>query len=80
MSRSEVQSVIAGNCEAAALAIFARALWISREQDQWLIGDLRFDREPGPGFAELLLDADSANCPTNIPPWSPPRTDVLVND
>jgi len=80
MSRSELQSVTAGNCEAAALAIFARALWISREQDQWLIGDLRFDREPGPGFAELLLDADAANCPTNIPPWSPPRSDVLVND
>lgn len=76
MSRSDLQTLVTGNCEAAALAIFARALWILRDNDQWLIGDLRFDREPGTGMAELLLDT-SPVCPANIPPWTPPRSDAL---
>jgi inner membrane protein len=77
MSRAGLQTLTGSNCEAAAFAVFARALLITREQDRWMIGDLRFDREPGPGFAELLLDANPAVCPGNIPPWTPPRSDLL---
>ena len=76
MAQSDLQALVAGNCEAAALAIFARALWVMRDDEQWLIGDLRFDREPGTGMAELLLD-NSPVCPANIPPWTPPRSDAL---
>lgn len=76
MSRAELQSVINPNCEATALGRFARALWVQRSQDSWIVGDLRFDREPGPGFAEISLTPNPA-CAGNVPPWTPPRNDVL---
>ncbi len=77
MSRVQVQSVIQDNCAAAALSRFARALFIRQREQQWLVGDLRFDREPGLGMAELALDASAATCPQHVPPWTPPRSDVL---
>jgi inner membrane protein len=78
MSRAELQSVARDNCEAAAFTRFARALFISRREQHWLIGDLRFDREPGLGLAEFELTANPASCPHNLPPWTPPRSDVLT--
>ncbi len=77
MSRAELQSVARDNCEAAAFTRFARALFISRREQHWLIGDLRFDREPGLGLAEFELTANPASCPHNLPRWTPPRSDVL---
>jgi inner membrane protein len=77
MSRRDVQTVIQSNCEASALSRFARALWVQRDNAAWIVGDLRFDREPGPGFAEIVVAADPV-CPANVPPWTPPRNDVLM--
>jgi inner membrane protein len=77
MSRAELQRVTAGNCEALAFSRFARALFVTRRESQWLIGDLRFDREPGLGLAELALTDNPASCPQHVPPWIPPRSDVL---
>jgi inner membrane protein len=48
-----------------------------REGKGWLIGDLRYDREPDLGFAELALPDELPQCPRNVPPWMPPRSDVL---
>jgi inner membrane protein len=77
MSLAEMQMLVQDNCEAAAFTRFARALWITRADTSWLLGDLRYDREPGLGFAELALPAAPQQCPRNIPPWTPPRSDVL---
>ncbi len=77
MSVAEVRSVSRQSCEAAAFTRFARALFVSRREDGWLIGDLRFDHEPGLGLAELALDSGHDNCPPFIPPWTPPRSDIL---
>ena len=41
----------------------------------WLLGDLRYDREPGLAFAEVELP-DGKPCP-RAPPWIPPRADLL---
>ena len=77
MSRAELQTVIRDNCEAAALTRFARALWLGRRGEQRLMGDLRFYSEAGSGLADLLLSPQPARCPQHVPPWTPPRSDVL---
>lgn len=77
MSRREAQELLQGNCEALGFARFARALWFRREAQGWLVGDLRYDREPGLGFAEMPVAAAPAECPRFVPPWVPPRSDLL---
>jgi hypothetical protein len=39
------------------------------------MGDLRYDLEPAPAFAELELGKDA--CPGFVPKWQPPRADLL---
>ncbi len=77
MSRQEIRELLQGNCEAAAFSGFARALWIMRDEKGWLVGDLRYDREPGLGFAEMQIAPEPQQCPRFLPPWTPPRSDLL---
>jgi inner membrane protein len=77
MSVGDLRTLVQNHCEAAAFTIFARALWIMREGNGWLMGDLRYDREPELGFAEIAVQDAPSQCPRNIPPWIPPRSDVL---
>ena len=71
-------SLAARNCAAAALLRFARAPWVSPRGPRWLMGDLRFGGgSPGRlGMAELELPGRDA-CPRHVPPWRPPREDIL---
>jgi hypothetical protein len=41
------------------------------------MGDLRYDREPELGFAEVELTEASRACRTAVPPWDAPRADLL---
>ena len=75
-SRARLRRVVEDSCEAAALMRFARAPWYAMEHAGTLVGDLRYDREPDLGFAELDL-ASRPRCPAYVPPWVPPRSDVL---
>ena len=75
-SRERLRALAATSCEVAAFLRFARTPWLSESSQRRLIGDLRFDREPGLGFAELDL-ARPSSCPAYVPPWLPPRTDLL---
>jgi len=50
--------------------------WTLKREDDWIIGDLRYDREPELGFAELELKRISSVCPPSAP-WLPPRSDLL---
>lgn len=77
LSRATARQLFTGNCEAAGLAGFARALWYQRNDEGWLVGDLRYDREPGLGFAEMQVSATPAQCPRFVPPWTQPRADLL---
>ncbi|HEY0963241.1 MAG TPA: metal-dependent hydrolase [Pseudomonadales bacterium] len=77
MSRSATQDLLQQNCEARAFAGFARALWFRADGDGWLVGDLRYDREPELGFAEMQVSPQPAQCPRYVPPWGPPRADLL---
>jgi len=74
-SRERLRALAATSCEVAALLRFARAPWF-RESEPSMAGDLRYDREPEPGFAEIVLTRPP-QCPVYVPPWVPPRTDLL---
>jgi hypothetical protein len=55
---------------------FVRAPWLSRIDGAWVLGDLRYDREPGLSFAELAIDRPDERCPGHVPNWVPPRNDL----
>jgi len=76
-SRDRLRSLVATSCEAAAFMRFARAPWLSLENEPATIGDLRFDRERALGFAELALGHEG-RCPSYVPPWIAPRRDLLA--
>jgi inner membrane protein len=61
----------ATRCEAAAFMRFARAPWAAPVENRWILGDLRYDREPELGFSEIELTAD-VRCPMHTPPWVTP--------
>jgi inner membrane protein len=63
-------------CQVEALMRFVRAPWLARVDDAWVIGDLRYDRERGLGFAEIEVDPPAEACVNHMPSWSPPRVDL----
>jgi inner membrane protein len=75
LSKRALRDLNAQSCEAAALMHFARAPFYVRRSGMTIVGDLRYDREPQPGFAEIEIG--TAPCPSAIPPWTPPRADLL---
>ncbi len=77
--RSEIDTLLGmwrENCRVEALMRFVRAPWLARIEDDLVIGDLRYDREEGLGFAELAVESDAEPCPRLVPPWVPPRDDL----
>ncbi len=66
------------NCEFRALMIFARIPFIVQDDTQESVfGDLRFDNEKGLSFSEFTLNRDADCEGLRIPPWIPPRQDIL---
>ncbi|MET7426470.1 metal-dependent hydrolase [Dactylosporangium sp. NPDC005555] len=64
-------------CSVAALLQFARVPFAAKDGDGWVVGDLRFDREPGLGLAEVEVSPANDHCPDLPAPWTPPREDLL---
>lgn len=62
------------HCAVEALMRFARAPAATQTADGWIVGDLRYDREPGLGMAEV---SSGEACPRFWAPWTPPREDLL---
>jgi len=77
LDRTALNEWIERDCAAAQFMRFARAPWLASIEDAWIIGDLRFDNEPGLSFAEIEL-GDRTACLSNVPPWVMPRRDLLV--
>ena len=74
---SQLRRVWRDRCQAEAMMRFARAPWLARIDQAWVLGDLRFDRESELGFAEIPVDPPEEPCPALVPSWTPPRTDLL---
>jgi hypothetical protein len=74
---AELRALAASRCDAAAFLRYSRApFWTSRTPA--VVGDLRFDRTRALEFAEMELSS-GGECPPNVPPWTPPRADLLEN-
>lgn len=67
------------NCEAAAAFRFIRMPWLANVKEGLVLGDLRYDREPELGFAELPI-TDRPSCPRFVPNWIEPRRDLFATD
>lgn len=67
-------------CAVDALLQFARAPVATPVGDGWIVGDLRYDREPGLGLAEVGVGPSEDGCPRLRAPWTPPREDLLGGD
>jgi inner membrane protein len=67
------------NCKAAAALRFIRVPWLAEVDQEWVLGDLRYDREAELGFSEIEITAQPG-CPSFVPQWVPPRLDLLVNE
>lgn len=80
MPRRQLADLAAANCQAAAFLRFARVPWALERSDTWIVGDLRYDREPELGFAEIELQPGRARCSAHLPPWIAPRNDLLSMD
>ena len=58
-----------------------RMPFATHDGERLVLGDLRYDRERGLGFAELGLPPDAPppeRCPAHVPPWTPWREDLGV--
>jgi inner membrane protein len=76
MDQSILASVV-GNCEASRFMQFARVPFAVEREQRQVLGDLRFDREPGLSFAEIELSSPPPQrCRFRVP-WIAPRMSVL---
>jgi inner membrane protein len=78
MPEDRLAMLAASDCEVRELLQFARVPYATQVAGQWVVGDLRFDRETGLGMSEISLDSRMpARCRFNAP-WVPPRAALLV--
>jgi hypothetical protein len=74
---AELRALDRSDCEASAMLRFLRAPYFQREGQRIVLGDLRYDNEPGLGFSEIALSGAAADCPRWVPPWVPPIATLL---
>ena len=76
----ELRTLARQRCEVRALLRFARVPYLtSLAADQTrIVGDVRYDRNPGLDFSDVRLPAIQGGCPPYVPPWLPPRGELLA--
>ena len=73
---AELRALARENCVFSALLRFARApFWAVDEKLGRVAGDVRYDRSAGLDFSDTVLDG--VGCPEDLPPWIPPRAELL---
>jgi inner membrane protein len=76
MSRATLANIADRSCEAFEFMQFARAPFAVVRERRQVLGDLRFDREPELGLAEIELEHPLRQCRFHVP-WIPPRASLL---
>jgi inner membrane protein len=76
---SELATLNRQRCEARALLRFARVPYVTplASDQSRVIGDVRYDRHPDLDFSDFRLPPQQQECPRFVPPWIPPRSDLL---
>jgi len=65
------------SCPALAALRFIRVpIWHAAADSSVMLGDLRYGGA-GTGFADVRVPVRSPTCQRAVPPWTPPRSDVL---
>ena len=76
--RAELASLARESCLALAALRFIRVpFWRPVDDSTLTLGDVRFGGGSGRGFSVVRVSRRSVNCPANVPPWVPPRADVI---
>jgi len=66
------------SCTALAALRFIRVpAWRVLDDSTVIIGDVRFGGGSGSGFSDIRVPSRSAMCPDAVPPWTPPRAELL---
>ena len=77
MSRAQLAQLVAGHCDAAALMLFARAPFAAQLDQDWIVGDLRFENGRGRGMADIPIGPAAQGPCAPAAPWIAPRADLL---
>jgi inner membrane protein len=76
---NELSTLARESCTAVAALRFIRVpAWRAIGDSTVLIGDVRFGGGSGNGFSDVRARRNSTRCPTAVPPWVPPRADLLA--
>jgi hypothetical protein len=66
------------SCPALAALRFIRVpIWRLVGDTSVMMGDIRYGGGSGNGFTDVRVPRRSASCPPRVPPWTPPRADLL---
>ncbi len=75
---AELATLASESCPAMAALRFIRVpVWRPVSDSTVMLGDLRFGNASGNGFTDVLVPRQSAECPDAVPPWTPPRVDLI---
>lgn len=71
-------ATLARNCTALAALRFIRVpAWHVVDDSTVMLGDVRYGAGSGGGFSDVRVPLRSTTCPRAVPPWTPPRADLL---
>ena len=66
------------SCPALAALRFIRVpVWSAASDSAVALGDARYGGGSGRGFSDVVVPQRAPVCPKNVPPWIPPRADLL---
>ncbi len=74
-SIQEFRALASERCRFSALLRFARVPYFMKQDGEWIAGDLRYHSPGEYGFTDLKID--ESDCKVRVPPWTPPRADLL---
>ena len=75
---AELAALARESCPALAGLRFVRVpVWHAVDDSTVLLGDVRYGGGSGNGFTDVRVPRRSAACPGAVPPWTPPRADLL---
>jgi inner membrane protein len=75
---AELATLARESCPAHAALRFIRVpAWRVVDDSTVNIGDVRFGGGTGNSFTDVRVPRRSSACPPNVPPWTPPRGDLL---
>jgi hypothetical protein len=76
-TNAELATLARESCPALAALRFIRVpAWRAASDSIVLIGDVRYGGAAS-GFSSVRVPRRSAACPDAVPPWTPPRADLL---